>query len=215
MYHIARLTLNRPLLATQKRPANRRLDVAIQACGICDDSIETTVGILRRFSVQHTVKNAPLIFVHGIIAAADATLAMAANSPQDPGSCFQEKDGVLQTFDTMLLEMSHSWSVAGDVRNGLRERLQQGQAGATQGDDRSFSTPSTSTGFSPANPEFQLVDPTTAAAAGGPFLPQDPPWCGSKQQLDLDFEILGASDLHFDMSSMFQHDAGLAEAYTL
>ncbi|KAJ9495054.1 hypothetical protein H2202_009529 [Exophiala xenobiotica] len=177
------------------------------------NSVETIVGILRRFSVQHTLKNAPLIFVYGLIAAIDASLAMTPGRVPEDGPHPLPVEAVLLAMDTMLLELSHSWRIAGDARNGLRDRLQQVQMETTTPrDDKSISTPSTCTGISPDFRDYYAAEPGTIFAPCAQALPQEPLWCGNNQELDL--EILGASDLEFDMSSVFQYGGGLADLRT-
>lgn len=217
MYQTTRLRLNRPLLGRKWHGiySKHRSNGVCQAFDICEDSIETVVGILRRFSVQHTLKNAPLVFVYGLIAAVDASLAMASGRAPEEGSDPLPGETVLLTMDTMLLELSHSWRIAGDARNGLRDRLQQVQMEIfpTPRDDKSTSTPSTSTGISPDFRDYYTADPGTTFAPCAQALPQASLWCGNNQELDL--EILGASDLEFDMSSVFQYGGNLADLRTL
>jgi hypothetical protein len=180
---------------------------------MCEDSVETIVGILRRFSVQHTLKNAPLVFVYGLIAAIDASLAMASGRVPEDGPHPLPGEAVLLAMDTMLLELSHSWKIAGDARNGLRDRLQQVQMETTTPrDDKSAGTPSTSTGISPDFRDYYAAEPGTIFAPCAQALPQESLWCENNQELDL--EILGASDLEFDMSSVFQYGGGLADLRT-
>ncbi|KAK5458234.1 hypothetical protein LTS15_004314 [Exophiala xenobiotica] len=215
MYQTTRLRLNRPLLG-RKRPgisSKHRSNAICQAFDMCEDSVETIAGILRRFSVQHTLKNAPLVFVYGLIAAIDASLAMASGRVPEDGAHPLPGEAVLLAMDTMLLELSHSWRIAGDARNGLRDRLQQVQRETTTPrDDKSTSTPSTSTGISPDFRDYYAAEPGTIFAPCAQALPQDSLWCGNNQELDL--EILGASDLEFDMSSVFQYGGGLANLRT-
>ncbi|KAK7890308.1 hypothetical protein LTR67_008194 [Exophiala xenobiotica] len=212
MYNLATL---QPLLG-RKRPgisAKHRSNAVCQAFDMCEDSVETVVGILRRFSVQHTLKNAPLIFVYGLIAAIDASLAMASGRVPEDGPHPLPGEAVLLAMDTMLLELSHSWRIAGDARNGLRDRLQQVQMETTTPrDDKSTSTPSTCTGISPDFRDYYAAEPGTIFAPCAQALPQESLWCGNNQELDL--EILGASDLDFDMSSVFQYGGGLADLRT-
>ncbi|KAK5199340.1 hypothetical protein LTR92_001814 [Exophiala xenobiotica] len=204
-----------PLLG-RKRPGispKHRSNTVCQAFDMCEDSVETIVGILRRFSVQHTLKNAPLIFVYGLIAAIDASLAMTPGRVPEDGPHPLPVEAVLLAMDTMLLELSHSWRIAGDARNGLRDRLQQVQMETTTPrDDKSISTPSTCTGISPDFRDYYAAEPGTIFAPCAQALPQEPLWCGNNQELDL--EILGASDLEFDMSSVFQYGGGLADLRT-
>ena len=215
MYQTTRLRLNRPLLGRKWQGISSKLrsNAVCQAFDICEDSIETIVGILRRFSVQHTLKNATLVFVYGLIAAVDASLAMASGRVPEDGPHPLPGETVLLTMDTMLLELSHSWRIAGDARNGLRDRLPQVHMETTPRDDKSTSTPSTSTGISPDFRDYYTADSGTAFAPCAQGLPQESLWCGHNQELDL--EILGASDLEFDMSSVFQYGGDLADLRTL
>ncbi|KAL6242762.1 hypothetical protein RBB50_010408 [Rhinocladiella similis] len=212
LYHIVRLVLNRPLLGVQHHSPHPQPAAADKASDICEDSVETIVGILRRFRVQHTLMNAPLVFVHGVITAADTTLVMASMKSQILGSHLHEKDSVLSFLDMLLSELSYSWSVAGNARDGLRKRLQQMQIGTFQRDDKYFSSPSASTEYSSEFSDLQSTDLTTLDFGSGAVLPQDPPWPGPKQQLDLD--ILGATDVEFDLANTFQYGGGVSDMYT-
>lgn len=156
--------------------------------------------------------NAPLVFVHGVITAADTTLVMASMKSQILGSHLHEKDSVLSFLDMLLSELSYSWSVAGNARDGLRKRLQQMQIGTFQRDDKYFSSPSASTEYSSEFSDLQSTDLTTLDFGSGAVLPQDPPWPGPKQQLDLD--ILGATDVEFDLANTFQYGGGVSDMYT-
>ncbi|KIW17243.1 hypothetical protein PV08_04434 [Exophiala spinifera] len=212
LYHIVRLVLNRPLLAVHHHSPHLQLAAARQASDICVDSVETIVGILRRYRAQHTLMNAPLVFVHGVITAADTTLLIDSTKSQNHDTDLKDKDSVLPFLDVLLSELSYSWTVAGHARDGLRNRLQQMHTATLQRDDyKSFSSPSTSTEYSCEFSDLQSTDLSTSDFSHGAVLPQDPPWPGVKPQLDL--EILGATELEFDLSNVFQYGGGVSDMY--
>jgi len=75
------------------------------------------MSIIHRFKTQHTLRNAPLIFVYGCIRAADAIFAILHHQARDPRD-FQET--ALPNFQTALVEMSHTWKLADRACQGLQ-----------------------------------------------------------------------------------------------
>lgn len=77
---------------------------------------------------------------------------------------------------------------------------------------------STTTEYSSEFSDFQQsTDLTTTSDFGsGTVLPQDPPpWPGPGPKQRLDLEILGATDLEFDLANVFQYGGGgVSEMYT-
>jgi hypothetical protein len=118
LYHIIRISLNRPFLAASSEAIQYELFEDSQK--ICDTSVDTIVSILRRFKSQHSLQNAPLVFVHGSIRAADAMMAITRHQSGDLPLI---QDTNLQALDTALVEMSHAWTLAGNARKGLQNLL--------------------------------------------------------------------------------------------
>jgi len=118
LYHITRISLNRPFLTTSSESIQSELFEGSQK--ICDTSVDTIVSILHRFKSQHSLKNAPLVFVHGTIRAVDAMMAITRHQSGDIPLI---QDTYLQALDAALVEMSHAWTLAGNARQGLQNLL--------------------------------------------------------------------------------------------
>ncbi|RDL39788.1 uncharacterized protein BP5553_04128 [Venustampulla echinocandica] len=118
LYNTAHISLNLPFLTSEKSetlPTSPAKLIA-DAIHICRISIDTIISILRRFRSQHSLKNAPLEFVHGAITAADAAIATAAF---DTSAGPLSQNANLRVLDEALLDLSYSWKIAGDARAGL------------------------------------------------------------------------------------------------
>jgi hypothetical protein len=120
LYHTARISLNRPFV--NPNPESNSIN---QSLKICDVSADIIVSILRRFKAQHSLRNCPLVFVHGSIRAIDATLAMAR---YQGGGTPIVKDTNLPALDAALAELSHAWALAGQARKGLQDLLNKTHA---------------------------------------------------------------------------------------
>jgi len=128
LYHTARISFNRPFLRSSILMSRSRLAATLprfytNSVQICDTSIDVILNILRRFNLQHGLRNASLIFVHGIIVAIDATIAM--NSQRRGHLSLQ--DTSLAALDTALADLSSAWKIANDARRGLRNILDRWQ----------------------------------------------------------------------------------------
>ncbi|KAH6674936.1 hypothetical protein B0J14DRAFT_24873 [Halenospora varia] len=92
------------------------------ALGICRQAIDSTLAITRRVKAQHTLRTASLVFVQGLIAAADACLIISCLEGSDYTAA-QETN--LRILDNALSEMSDTWAVAGYARTGLQNLLRE------------------------------------------------------------------------------------------
>jgi hypothetical protein len=124
LHQVVILSLNSPYLEriTQEQfssPAS--LQHVKDSLTICESSVDIVVSILRRFKSQHSLQNSPLIFAHGAIAAADATLM--ARQYQTDGE--NSKDQNLSALDNALKGLSSSWEIAAHARNRLQVFLCQ------------------------------------------------------------------------------------------
>lgn len=120
LYNTTHISLNLPFLTSEKRETlpTPPPKLTADAIHICKISIDTIISILRRFKSQHSLKNAPLEFVHGAVTAVEAAIAVAAfDSSADPLA----QNTNLRVLDDALLELSYSWKLAGDARAGLQQ----------------------------------------------------------------------------------------------
>lgn len=207
LYHTARISLNRPLVGTYKQSASSTdfSKMVADAFEICDASVETIVGILRRFSAQHTLKNAPLGFVHGAVAAIDVVLATTATTASlkvDPPRSL-DKNTFLSSLDAALAELSHAWTIARDARNGLQEVLRSWQSEKEATADTTNRLPPSSPDlFGPEVFDINLMDLRSEMMPSlqpRPTPVQCPP--------PLDLEVLGHSnfEVDVDVSTMFHY----------
>ncbi|RFU34241.1 hypothetical protein B7463_g2082, partial [Scytalidium lignicola] len=124
LYHTARISLNRPFLSTASdtglSPASVSSDNSSQSATVCDTSVDVIVSIIQRFKNQHSLKNAPLSFVHGAISAVNIILT---TSHYQQGILSTTEDTNLRTLVAALAEMSYSWSLAETARNGIQNLL--------------------------------------------------------------------------------------------
>lgn len=84
--------------------------------------MDAILSILRRFKAQHSLRTTPLIFAHGTILAAAA--ASATHLPEDLSFIF--------AFHNALEELSHTWMIAGQARQGLQSLLEEEKVGFEQ-----------------------------------------------------------------------------------
>ena len=127
LYHTVRISLHLPRIARPQRGtlSLQQPELLPEAFNICDSSIETIIGIIRRFEAQHTLQKAPLIFVHGVILAADALLKLAFHrSPGDQAHLLLG-DSPLTTFNAALTGLSSAWEIANDVGHQLQSFITQ------------------------------------------------------------------------------------------
>lgn len=124
LYHTARISLNRPRIIHKdlKDWSCQQSDLLPEAMKICDASIEIIVSVLRRFDAQHSLKNAPLSFVHGVIAAADATVALASTRRKDDEMRLLNGDS-LGALAAALGELPYAWEIAAEAREELQNLL--------------------------------------------------------------------------------------------
>lgn len=136
LYHTARISLNRPFMSPTPES-----NVSKESLKICDISADIIVSIVRRFKAQHSLRNCPLVFVHGSIKAVDAILAAALH--QDCNTPIT-KDTSLLALDAALAEMSNAWILAGQARKGLQDLLNTKYAHKQE--EESTSSPSLASG---------------------------------------------------------------------
>ncbi|KAI1623221.1 fungal-specific transcription factor domain-containing protein [Exophiala viscosa] len=132
LFQTTRLILNKSILTRYKHKAlsfQNPPDIIMEALRLCDASIETIVGIIRRFGAQHSLQNAPFVFVHGAIVAADVTLSLSSWRRADGGGehspRIPDPDTVLPVLESTLADLSSAWSIAHDARNELRKVMDQ------------------------------------------------------------------------------------------
>lgn len=160
-------------------------------------SLETLVMMFRRFDTQHTLRKAPLSFVHGAIVAVDTVLAMMAYNEQSRRPYLQVNDTLLPALDTALEGLSKTWKIAADARNGLRNLLDQHQLQRQNQTNKTTSpgtTPSTVTS-SPQSSDLAASEYETAILIDASY---DDPSAGSIQ-------YHGGCETEFftDMNSLF------------
>ncbi|KAI1847281.1 hypothetical protein JX265_013994 [Neoarthrinium moseri] len=118
LWHSSRISLICPFLNVSNLQRSRLGSVAAVDLGeACVESVERIIVILRRFESQHGLRHAPILFVHGAIAAANTILTLArceSKSPDRPH--FAELELALQ-------EMSATWDIAGHALTKLRELI--------------------------------------------------------------------------------------------
>ncbi|TAQ88845.1 hypothetical protein B7494_g2838 [Chlorociboria aeruginascens] len=85
------------------------------------------LSILRHYKYQYALKCAPLALTHGAILAAEAKIAITRfqNFSELPN-----KVPILKALDEALLDLSHSWKIAGDARCNL-QKIVNGQETST------------------------------------------------------------------------------------
>lgn len=140
LYHISLISLHKPFL---RKPLAKSPDAPSystpsishlnESVSTCDSSSDIITSILRRFRAQHSLRNAPLSFVHGTIVAIDATLATAAYKS---GGIPIVRDTNLPALDASLAELSHAWALASEARAGLREFFNRKGLGSQTGEMR-------------------------------------------------------------------------------
>jgi len=127
LFQTTRLILNKSILTRYKHKAlsfQSSPDIVMEALRLCDASVEMIVAILRRFGAQHSLQNAPFVFVHGAIIAADAARSLSSWRRADGGSennsRIPDTETVLPILESMLVDLSSAWSIAQDACNELR-----------------------------------------------------------------------------------------------
>lgn len=139
-YHTTRLALNRPFLDLGLDPTQFS-----DCLNICDTSIDIVISIIHRFKTQHTLRNAPLVFVYGCIRAADAIFAILHHQARDPRDL---QETVLPSFHTALAEMSHTWKLADRACQGLQLQVQNMSSKHHETPSVQLSLPDTEVGIS-------------------------------------------------------------------
>ncbi|KAK2774479.1 transcription factor [Colletotrichum kahawae] len=120
LYHSTRISLNLPFIASighmpslsEDKPENEKNPLA-QSFRVCRAGAEGIVDVLQRFKSEHTLGNAPLLFVGGCILAMNAILVTCRHM-SNPSSL--ANDTLLPILDNALQDMAHSWSLAGEAR---------------------------------------------------------------------------------------------------
>lgn len=133
LYHVARISLNRPFLRyipdQVLSPAPTALDNALHCEAICNTSVDMIGSIIQRFKNQHGLQNAPLCFVHGAISAVDVILTA---SQRHQGTLSASEETNLSMFDIALGEMSSSWPLAESAHHGIHNILTTRQRGSVE-----------------------------------------------------------------------------------
>ncbi|KIW77093.1 hypothetical protein Z517_09539 [Fonsecaea pedrosoi CBS 271.37] len=209
IYHTARISLNRSLISADVHGTSSEYSkLVFDAFEACNGSVETIVGIFRRFNAQHTLKNAPLSFVHGAVTASEASLAMAACSRKGRHTQLSIQDTCLSAIDTALADMAHAWEMANNARHGLREVLSRwGVSFDTDEHSTAASSPQgTTTTNSPNFFYLQNTDTTsnvvTTAYYMQPGLSKPNDIWGAPP---LDLELLAQTDIDAGLTTMFHN----------
>jgi len=122
-YHATRISLNRPFLSREPPDLIKFPEAAEQfqfSRDICEASTNSILSIFQHFKTRHSLRNAPLSFVLGVIIAINATITIARGRHPEG---IEVKDTVIPDMDALLAEMSHTWALAGDSRNKFRKTL--------------------------------------------------------------------------------------------
>ncbi|KAE9580611.1 hypothetical protein CGMCC3_g3373 [Colletotrichum fructicola] len=127
LYHSTRISLNLPFIASigsmpslsEDKPENEKNPLA-QSFRVCRAGAEGIVDVLQRFKSEHTLGNAPLLFVGGCILAMNAILVTCRHM-SNPSSL--ANDTLLPILDDALQDMAHSWSLAGEARLKFKSGL--------------------------------------------------------------------------------------------
>ncbi|KAL3428519.1 transcription factor [Phlyctema vagabunda] len=114
LYHTTRISLNRSFLRSKKASA------WVEASqNLCSASVELVVSILQRYRAQHSLRRAPLIFVHGTIIAADVLLRTS------PSGLPVLDRGCLSVLEDALAQLAYSWDLARLAHEGMAKLSRQ------------------------------------------------------------------------------------------
>lgn len=97
---------------SEDKPENEKNPLA-KSFRVCRAGAEGIVDVLQRFKSEHTLGNAPLLFVGGCILAMNAIIVTCRHM-SNPSSL--ANDTLLPILDDALQDMAHSWSLAGEAR---------------------------------------------------------------------------------------------------
>lgn len=200
LFHTARLSLNRPLVNRDKRKASASSHYRLisDAIEVCDTSVETILGIIRRFGSRHSLKNAPLVFVHGAVAAVDVTLEIGACSLEENQPRPAAREKFLSALDAALEELSYTWTIAQDARRGLQHLLGGNPCKIQAKYEERSTALSSSESSCPEFFDFQITDLGTEF---GPNVGQRTRHFQTPPPLDM--ELLGTGNFEIDISTMF------------
>lgn len=123
LYYSTLVSLNRPFIKLQfsKNTGSTDDSTPTGPTKICLESVERMTVIFRRFRAQYGLRNAPLAFVHGAIAAGNTILSLAA--VQVGGSTNTNTIAIipgLSDFESFLKDMQETWQIAGQMLERLR-----------------------------------------------------------------------------------------------
>lgn len=136
-YHSTRICLNLPFLASVRHipstaelvdndddtPETASNNPIIKSLRICQSSAQGIADVLQRFKSQHTLGNAPLIFVGATIVATNAVLVTTRRQRGGGGVPQLMKDTLLPVLDGALEDMSASYKLAEEARAKVRIAL--------------------------------------------------------------------------------------------
>ncbi|KAK1454993.1 fungal specific transcription factor domain-containing protein [Colletotrichum melonis] len=136
-YHSTRICLNLPFLASVRHvpstadladnddddPETSSNNPIIKSLRICQSSAQGIADVLQRFKSQHTLGNAPLIFVGATIVATNVVLVTTRRQRGGGGVPQLMKDTLLPVFDGALEDMSASYKLAEEARAKVRVAL--------------------------------------------------------------------------------------------
>ena len=133
LYNSTRICLNLPFITSVepsvsaphlKKQIVHQPNHFAECAKICSDSADAIVALLQRFKSQHTLGNAPIIFVHWAIVATNSVLVTSRYSESSRPLV---KNTHLPVLDAALQEMSTSWALAEIARTKFRHALGQKQ----------------------------------------------------------------------------------------
>ncbi|KAF6818769.1 transcription factor [Colletotrichum sojae] len=131
LYHSTRICLNLPFLASvgpnpsiSDETSNNPLAVSYR---ICKTAAESLSDVIQRFRGQHTLGNAPILFVGGSVIAMNAIMVTLRHQGGGSGPAPSVKDTLLPFLYEALGELAPSWSLAGEARLRFRSALNKQQ----------------------------------------------------------------------------------------
>ncbi|KAF3802847.1 putative transcriptional regulatory protein [Colletotrichum gloeosporioides] len=184
-----RISLNLPFIASighmpslsEDKPENEKNPLA-QSFRVCRAGAEGIVDVLQRFKSEHTLGNAPLLFVGGCILAMNAILVTCRHM-SNPSSL--ANDTLLPILDDALQDMAHSWSLAGEARlkfkSVLDAKTRRSAVPSTEIDKHVLGSRSASEvpmSVPVLHEEFSITAATTSAIASAPAPNTDSPGPG-------------------------------------
>lgn len=98
-------------------------EVAETSRTLCSSSVENMVALIRKFKRQHGLRKVPLLFIYGIVQAANATTILANVNHQSKMTLSEGSSAQLQLdfFIEALNESSTTWPLAKQAKTAVLE----------------------------------------------------------------------------------------------